>query len=212
MGAPLRNMVEFSRLLNSEETNALSDDGKEYLSLIIDSGEKLQAMMAGLVDYSRLDSVDRTVASVDCNEVLADCRVLLDSKIRDTGAKVEIGPLPTVTADRQQLMQLFVSLLDNALKFHAPGKIPTVSVSAVDREAEWVFTVRDNGIGIDEKFYDRVFQPFKRLHTDREFSGIGMGLTLAKQIVALNGGQLSLVSWPDQGSSFTFTIPVDHGG
>lgn len=208
LSAPLRGMVEFSKLLKTEQFDALSDDGKEYISLISESGEKLQKMLGGLLDYSRLNTMGKPLSKVDCNRVLEDCRIVLKDKLEASNAKVDITALPSVMADADQLMQLFLLLVDNALTFHVPGGAPDVSVCAENNEKDWVFTIRDNGIGIEPQFHKRVFQPFQRLHTDSEYPGIGMGLTLAKKIVTRHGGQIWIdLTPPGKGSSFHFTLP-----
>ena len=207
LSTPVRGMVEFSKLLKAEAQEALSADAKEYLTLIVESGEKLQGMMVGLLDYSRLNTMSKPVAKVNCNSVLSDCQVVLKDKIKASKAKLDIATLPTVTADAEQLMQLFLMLLDNALKFQPEGNPPQISVSAEKKDAEWVFTIRDSGIGVEEQFYTRIFQPFQRLHTESEYPGTGMGLALAKKIVDRHGGQIWVHSTHDQGTAFCFTLP-----
>jgi light-regulated signal transduction histidine kinase (bacteriophytochrome) len=210
LSTSLRGMVEFSKLLKAEAHEALNADSREYLTLIVESGEKLQTMIIGLLDYSRLNTMSQSMAEVNCNRILSDCQLALEDKIKASKAKLDIATLPTVMADVDQLMQLFFMLLDNALKFQPEGNSPQISVSAEKKDAEWVFTVRDNGIGIEEHFYTRVFQPFQRLHTESEYSGTGMGLALAKKIVDRHGGQIWINSTHDQGTTFHFTLPYQE--
>jgi light-regulated signal transduction histidine kinase (bacteriophytochrome) len=209
--APLRGIVEFSKLLKTEQREALNDEGKEYLSLIIESGEKLQNMLAGLLEYSRLNTASKPLSMVDCNDILNNCRSTLQDKITTTGAQIDIAQLPTVAAEPEKLTRLFLALLDNALKFHAAGVAPYISVSAEKQDKSWLFTVRDNGIGIDQEFHKRIFQPFQRLHADKEYPGIGMGLTLVKKIVGQQGGEIWINPAAGQGSAFMFTLPHREG-
>ncbi len=209
LNTPLRGVVEFSKLLKAEHHDVLNEEGKEYLALIIESGEKMQNMLVGLLDFSRLNTMSKPLSKVNCNKILEDCKVVLKDKIETTKGKLEIATLPLVMADADQLMQLFLALIDNSLKFHVAGATPHVWVSAERSGDIWVFTVRDNGIGIEHEFHKRVMQPFQRLHTDIEYSGVGMGLTLAKKIVDRHGGRIWIDSTLGQGSSFVFTLPCE---
>ncbi len=212
LSAPLRAIVEFSKLLEAEQRDVLNADGKEYLALVVESGKKMQQMLAGMLDLSRITTAPKTFSPVHCNDVLNDCRIQLQDTIDATHATLEIAPLPTVTADAGQLTQLFLLLLENALKFHAPDAKPQVHVSAEKSKTAWVFTVRDNGIGIAPEFHERVFKPFQRLHGDDDYPGIGMGLTLARRIVVHHGGTLRIASFAGEGCSLVFTLPLQEAG
>lgn len=207
LGTPLRAMVEFSRLLKLENANGLSEESRLFLSLIIENGEKAQAMLGGLLDYSRLNTTAKPFFDTDLNTLLSECRETLADKIKTKKAKLTVTPLPTLKTDMHQLKQLFLALMDNALTFHQPNIAPEITVSASRRMHDWLFSVRDNGIGIEQKFHDRIFHPFKRLHTDSEYPGIGMGLALAKKIVERHRGRIWVDSIAGQGSVFLFSIP-----
>jgi light-regulated signal transduction histidine kinase (bacteriophytochrome) len=209
LGTPLRGMVEFARLLKTEQPDSLNEDGRLYLSLIVESGEKLQAMLSGLLDYSRLNTRALALAPVNCNHVVEQCRTALKDKMAAAGAELEIAVLPDITANSAQIRQLFLALLDNALTFHPPGQRPRVQVAVEEGVGEWVFAVQDNGIGIAPEFYEKLFRPFKRLHADREFPGVGMGLAMARKILGRHGGRIWISAAPDQGTAFKFTLP--HG-
>ena len=211
LSTPLRGIVEFSKLLKTEAQESLNGEAKEYLALIVESGEKMQAMMAGLLDYSRLNTMRKPATRVNCNSILSDCQVVLRDKIQASKCTLDIAALPTITADAEQLMQLFLLLLDNALKFHATDIAPYIAVSAEHIEDEWQFLVNDNGIGIETQFHTRIFKPFQRLHGEDEYQGVGMGLTLAQKIVERHGGRIWVESNPQQGVSFIFTMPADKG-
>jgi light-regulated signal transduction histidine kinase (bacteriophytochrome) len=205
--APIRAMVEFSRLLKAENPEILSEESKLYLSMIIQSGEKLQAMLMGLLDYSRLNTLN-PFTCVDFNSLLGQCRVQLKEKIAASKGVLEIESLPTLQVDADQCRQLFFSLLDNAFKFSTKIGPPYVHVAVRKLEGHWLFTVKDNGIGIASEFHAAIYAPFYRLHGDKEYSGVGMGLALAKKIVTRHDGKMWVESSPGNGTSFHFTLPV----
>ncbi len=206
LSAPVRGMVEFSRLLSTDQADVLSKDGKLYLALIIENGEKLYHMMDGLLAYSRLNTAN-PFSDVDCNLLLKNCLIVWDKIDTIYSSITEIVSLPVVNADAEQIMQLFMILLDNAFKFHLPGSKPYIRVSAQRQAQEWCFSIADNGIGIDPAFGQRIFKLFQRLHTDREYPGIGAGLALAQKIVHHHGGKIWFEPTPRQGTTFLFTIP-----
>jgi chemotaxis family two-component system sensor kinase Cph1 len=168
----------------------------------------MQAMFSGLLEYSRINTLAKPFSHVDCNTVLDHCRLVFQDKIKASKATLTIEPLPVIDMDAEQCMQLFLALLDNALKFHAANNPPDIKVFAEKRENRWLFTVQDNGIGIDPKFYQKIFLLFQRLHTDEEYPGAGIGLAFAKKIVERHGGKIWVDSTPGAGASFRFSIPI----
>jgi light-regulated signal transduction histidine kinase (bacteriophytochrome) len=208
VSAPVRAMVEFSKLLSTEESAGLSTDGKEYLSFIVENGQKLQAMMDGLLEYSRLNTQASAPTKVDMNQLVRVTISELDGVIKRTGAVIEIGELPTLYADAEQLKRLFHALIDNALKFQRLGNVPIVNISAKQTSNGFEFAVADNGIGISSVHQQSIFQPFKRLHTDEEYPGVGMGLTLARKIAQRHGGTLTCSANTPNGVILTLTLPA----
>lgn len=206
LSAPVRAMVEFSKLLSQEHGDVLSGEAQEYLSLIVSNGQKMQSMMDGLLAYSRLNTQAKPLARIDCNRILDQCREVLQGKIRETGAIFEITHLPTVRADADQAFQLFVALLDNALKFQPRGNQPKITVSAEPRGAFWQFSVVDNGIGIKPQFHEKIFKLFQRLHAEEEYPGVGIGLTLVERIIQRHGGKIWCEVGPGGGTAFCFTF------
>ena len=206
LSAPVRAMVEFSRMLVEENAAALSADGREYLSLIVENGEKLQAMMDGLLQYSRLNTMAKPFTSVSIARLVEDCRTVLAPLIAQTGATFHIGALPTLTVDMEQVMLLFHALIHNAMTYRREGRAPHIVIGAEEKNGVWVFTVADNGIGIAEAHREKIFKLFRRLHTDEECAGIGVGLTLAEKIVRRHGGSIGVEQNPNGGSIFTFTL------
>lgn len=212
LGAPLRAVVNFSKLLDEKYRPVLDEKGLRYLAFIVDGGGKAQAMLAGLLDYSRLNTQVGAFSDVDMSALVERCLATLRERIRQCGAQIAIAsPLPAVSGDPEQLACLWHCLLDNALKFRKEGEAPSIRISAETLAEGWRFCVRDNGIGIDPKFHTRIFGLFKRLHTDEEYEGIGIGLTLAQKIVERHGGKLWVESAPGQGATFWFTLMRQEG-
>ncbi len=208
VGAPVRAMVEFSRLLTDEHKNALNDEGRLYLSFVIENGQKLQRMMDGLLDYSRLNTEAQSFAKTDCDLALKNAVIALSDIIQNKHAVIETELLPDVIGDKTQIWQMFVILLDNALKFCAAGEKPHISIRADKENNWWKFTVADNGVGIAPRFHQKIFGLFQKLHPDTAYPGIGMGLTLAQRIAHRHGGEIWVEGDEGQGSVFCFTIPT----
>lgn len=207
LGAPVRAMVEFSKLLAGERGSQLSDEAREFLSIIVENGVHLQNMMSALLDYSRLDTMAKPYTKVDCNMVVKFCQNQLQGVIAAKKAALDIGPLPVIDADAEQITKLFAALLDNALKFQAEGARPEIKVRVEDKSGYWQFSVSDNGIGIDARHMEKIFKLFQRLHSQEEYPGCGAGLTLAQKIVHRHHGVIACTSQSGKGSTFTFTLP-----
>ena len=208
---PAQAVVAFTRLLKSEQSGAFSEDGQLYFSLIVDNGRKLQEMLDGLLLYSRLNTIARSICEIDCNAVLARCWTQLESENKLLNAALDAADLPRIRADPARISQLFYHLIDNALKFRDPEKPVLVGVSVTTGQNEFLFTVRDDGIGIEQEFHDDIFRIFRKLHADEEYPGRGVGLALARKIVTQHGGRIWFKSAPSQGSMFQFTLPVIAG-
>ena len=210
LGAPVRAMVEFSKLIANEYADGLSQEAKEYFSIIVSSGQQMQAMMDGLLEYSRITTRASAFMDTDLKEIIEECRILLESKITASGAVIEVGELPMVSCDRAQISRVIHILLDNALSYQPVGQAPKISFSvkpaAQDGAGGWRISIADNGIGIDPHFFDKIYQMFQRLHTNEMYPGNGIGLTLARKIVHRHGGDIWCESMPGKGSTFHFTL------
>lgn len=202
---PLRALVSFSDLLSNEFGEELGSEGNQYVDFIQKSSVRMQDLVKGLMDYSRIGKATE-LAVVDCNllvkEVLSDLSVLL----KESGAQVELQDLPTIKGREVELRQLFQNLIDNALKFAKKDAAPRVKVSASEQPNSWLFSVKDNGIGITEKNREKVFIIFRRLHNRNDYDGTGIGLSHCKKIVEVHGGNIWVDSKPGDGSTFYFTI------
>lgn len=207
LGAPIRLMVEFSKLLKTEHAEALDADAREYLTFIIENGQKLQTMMDGLLQYSRLNKAENFITSVQIDKILEQCLFVMDQQITATGAKISLaGAIPKIDGDSEQIMQLFIALIDNALKFQPKGHVPEIIITAEDINDFCQFSIADNGIGIAPQYYDKIYKIFSRLHNDDVYLGVGMGLTLAEKIVQRHGGKIWVEPNTDKGSIFKFTL------
>lgn len=171
------------------------------------STRRPQQRKNNLLALSRIGTRGKLFAPVDCAEILQTVKANLDLVIAESGAVITHDPLPTLVADQTQLTQLFQNLFSNAIKFHRPQVAPRVRVSATKDDGAWRLSVRDNGIGIDPKFFDRIFVVFQRLHNRDEYPGTGIGLAICKKIVERHGGRLWVESQLGTGSTFQFTIP-----
>ncbi len=205
---PLRKIGSFTELLARKYQDRLDEKAVTYINYIVDGAHRMQILINDLLSFSRVATRGKPFEPVDCNAILIRVQQDLELALEECGARLSIADLPTVTADDIQLGQVFQNLIGNAVKYRDPGKVPDIRVSVGKRGSEWVFSVSDNGIGIDAQHFERVFQLFQRLHTREEYSGTGIGLALCKKIVERHGGNIWLESTPGQGSTFFFTLPV----
>jgi chemotaxis family two-component system sensor kinase Cph1 len=173
----------------------------------VDGAKRMQGLITDLLQLSRLGTRETSLAAVDCEVVLDQALANLRASIAESCAQVTHEPLPTVTADSTQLIQLFQNLVGNAVKFRGT-ETKNIHVSAEPKNGKWLFSVRDNGIGIDPEHSDRIFGIFQRLHGRGEYSGTGIGLAICKKIVEGHGGQIWVDSEPGKGATFFFTLPV----
>lgn len=204
--SPLLTISGYCEILLEEFGSSLPDDAKEYLQQITQAVGRMGRLIDDLLDYSRAGRGRDPMRAVDLNLVAAQVLANLDAAIRNAEASVEIAPLPSVCGDQTQLVQLFQNLIGNALKFRDAR--PVRVTVGVERQGDFYrFVVADNGIGIDPKDFDRIFQVFQRLH-GKEYPGTGIGLALCKKIVERHGGTIWVESQPGQGSVFHFTLPA----
>jgi len=203
---PLRGMAGMVQLLQQLYQGRLDERADELIGHAVDAAGRMQALINDLLAYSRVGRRGGAFTAADTGLALRAALDNLAVMVAETGAVITPGPLPSVTADFTQLVQLFQNLVGNALKFRGE-RAPEVAVSAEREAAGWRFAVRDNGLGIEPQYFERIFQVFQRLHTRREYPGTGIGLALCKKIVERHGGRLWVESQPGQGSTFFFTLP-----
>ena len=204
---PLRMVASYTQLLGKRYKDHLEEDARDFINFAVEGATRMQKMIDGLLVYSRVQTRGKPLEPTDCSSVVEQAISNLEIHIGETHAKVERDELPTVNGDESQLIRLFQNLIDNAIKFRGT-EIPRIQVSSSKQGNKWMFSVSDNGIGIDSKYKDRVFLIFQRLHKEEEIPGTGMGLALCRRIVERHGGQIWVDSDLGKGSTFYFTIPA----
>ena len=204
---PLRMVASYTELLARRYRDRLDERGLEYMAYIVDGAKRMQRLIQDLLTFSRVGRVDTWRGRVDTERVLNGVVANLSETIRETGAVVTRDPLPLVAANETALVQLFQNLIGNATKFRKDTEAPRIHIRTEKAGDAWQFSVNDNGIGIDPKYFERLFDIFKRLHTRDEYPGTGIGLAIAKKIVEAHGGRIWVESEPGKGTTFHFTLP-----
>lgn len=205
---PLRMVTSFLGLLSKKYNGKLDQDADEYINFAVDGARRMQNMISDLLAYSRIGTRGKPFEAIDSEYALKQALNNLQVAIEESGALVTYDPLPNVLADSSQLTQLFQNLVANAIKFRSKDFSPKVHISAEINGEEWVFSVRDNGIGIAQEFFEHIFVIFQRLHGRDEYPGSGMGLAICRKIVERHGGRIWVESQIGQGTAFYFTIRV----
>ena len=204
---PLRAITGFTQLLRQDYQNQLDESAQEYMNYIVDGATRMRQLIQDLLTYCRLGTDHQEFVPIDCNVVVRQAIANLEVAIADSNATVTHESLPTLKADKTQLVQLFQNLISNAVKFRR-DQPPQVHIHAQLRNQEWLFCVRGNGIGIESKYLTRIFEVFKRLHSRTEFPGTGIGLAICKKIIERHGGSIWAESQPELGTTFYFKIPL----
>jgi PAS domain S-box-containing protein len=203
---PLRMVASYTQLLSRRYKGKLGSDADEFISFAVDGANRMQRLIQDLLAYSRVGTKGRDLLDISSEDALKQALINLRMAIQSSDAQVTHDPLPTVLADETQLIQLFQNLVGNGLKYQAPG-VPRVHISAARNGGKkWLFSVKDNGLGIDPQYFGRIFGMFQRLHKREEFEGTGIGLAICKKIVERHGGNISVESQPGQGSTFSFAL------
>jgi PAS domain S-box-containing protein len=210
---PLRKIQAFGDRLKNKSAAALTPDGADDLMRIQNAAARMQVLIQDLLCLSRITSHARPFVAVDLAEVAAMVVSDLEIRIQQSGARVEVGPLPVIDGDRMQMAQLMQNIIGNAIKFHKPNETPVVKISGeLIRGQNGAgfehIMVEDNGIGFDEKYLDRIFQIFQRLHGRNEYEGTGIGLAICRKIAELHGGTITARSAPGGGAKFIIALPA----
>lgn len=203
---PLRTIVNFVTLLEKKYAGQLDNEADKYIRFIVNATTTMQTLIKELLYFSRIGKDDE-FESVDCNEIVKHVIDESNASIKECGARIIVSDLPVVRGNKVELQRLFQNLLSNAIKFKRKEVIPEISISSTEADDKYLFAVSDNGIGIDEQYYERIFIIFQRLHNVTEFPGTGIGLATCKKIVELHGGKIWVNSKQGQGSTFYFSIP-----
>jgi len=205
---PLRMMASFAQLLAQRYGQRLDADADEFIGFITDGATRMQRLINDLLAYSRVGKGDIAKVWVNCDAVLAVARENLRAVINESGASIDHGALPVVFGNDTQLLQLLQNLIGNAMKFARPETPSEIHVGATKQNDEWLFHVRDNGIGFDPRQSERIFLIFQRLHSRVKYPGTGIGLAICRKIVERHGGRIWAESVPGSGSTFYFTLPA----
>ncbi|MDI6102365.1 ATP-binding protein [Actinoplanes sp. NEAU-A12] len=215
---PLRKVASFCQMLQRRYADSLDDRAQQYISFAVDGATRMQRLINDLLTFSRIGRVYDGRRPVDLNEIVEQAAALT---IEQNGAGIDCPELPTVPGDPTLLMMLWQNLFSNAVKFRHPDRQPHVTVTATSEGELWTFTVRDNGIGIDPQFAEKIFVIFQRLHGREQYTGTGIGLAICKRVVEHHGGTIRLDTSHDGGAGFVFTlpgpdirpdVPLDEGG
>ena len=220
---PLRKISSFGDRLKARCSEALSEQGRDYLERMQSAAQRMQTLITDLLAFSRVTTTAQSFVPVDLARVVGEVVADLEVRLEQTGGRVDISALLTIDADPLQMRQLFQNLIGNALKFHRPEVAPVVSLrghlmpsvdqrlgaSPLDAERHQI-TVADNGIGFDEKYLERIFNVFQRLHSCSAYEGTGVGLAVCRKIVERHGGSITATSTPGQGATFIITLPIHH--
>jgi light-regulated signal transduction histidine kinase (bacteriophytochrome) len=203
----LRVISNYTQLLAKRYQDQLDDDADEFVDFIVDATKRMQELINDLLLYSRVQTKGQAFRTTNCNETVAVVLANLALAIEESGATVTVEQLPIVQADGSQMLQLFQNLISNAMKFKAQES-PQINIWAHRENNFWVISVRDNGLGIDMKYAERIFIIFQRLHNREAYPGSGIGLAICKKIVERHGGKIWVESEPGRGTTFHFTIPA----
>jgi PAS domain S-box-containing protein len=203
---PLRMVASYTQILSRRYKGKLDSDADEFIAFAVDGANRMQRLIQDLLTFSRVGKKGQDLLDISSDDALQQAILNLRGAIEDSGALVTHGPMPEVRANEIQLTQLFQNLVGNAIKYQGPG-IPHIHISAAKNGApRWAFSVKDDGLGIDPQFFERIFGMFQRLHKRDEFAGTGMGLAICRKIVERHGGFISVESTPGEGSTFHFTL------
>ncbi|EME71177.1 Signal transduction histidine kinase [Paramagnetospirillum caucaseum] len=204
---PARTIASFLQLLQLRYGDKLGEDADQYITYAVEGAHRMRAQLAGLLEYTLIDRADASFPPVDASTILAQALDGLRPRIGEAGAAVVQESLPVINADPGQLRVLLQHLIGNAIKFRHPDRKPEIRVTAARLPDCWEFSVADNGIGIEEDYWDKIFVVFQRLHSLHHYEGTGIGLAICRKIVERHGGRIRVVSVPGQGSTFSFTLP-----
>lgn len=207
---PLRMITAFASLLQQKSFDQLDKESQNYIHQMVDGAKTMQSLISGMLNFSEVDHIKEAFAPCDCNKILKDVLERHRDAIAEHKAEITFGPLPTILYDCTRLTQIFENLIRNALKFRSAAN-PKIHISAENRDRKWLFSIKDNGIGIDKDFHERIFQIFHRLHNRADYPGAGLGLALCRKIIESHGGKMWVESSEKEGSNFLFTVPEGNG-
>ncbi|MBL4629621.1 MAG: hypothetical protein JKY14_00110 [Paraglaciecola sp.] len=205
--APLRQISGFTEMIAEKYAESIDDKSKRHVELILRGSEKANQILQVLTDYSRLNTLSEPFTGIDCNVTVEDIKQQLADLIEHSGAEITVVDLPEIVGDQAQISQVFYHLIHNALYYQHPENKPKIVIEAKEFTHLWQFCIRDNGIGIPVNLTEKIFKVLRRAVPDKKYLGMGVGLAIAKKILARHGGELWLAKPHEVGSSFYFTLP-----
>jgi len=205
---PLRMVSSFTQLLKDQYEDTLDENALNYIDFAVDGANRMKLLINDLLDYSRVTTKANEFEEIDLEKVLDEVLFNLELVIEDNRAVIIRKSLPHVRADFVQLVRVFQNLIGNALKYRSE-KSPQIHISVQKEDIKWLFTVKDNGIGIEPKNFKQIFKIFRRLHNRDEYNGTGIGLAITKRIIERHGGNIWVESELGKGSTFYFTIHIN---
>jgi two-component system sensor histidine kinase/response regulator len=203
---PLRTMTTYLQLLSRNNAGQLNGEDKDNMETVLLSARRMRQLIGDLLAFSQIGQGERKLEDVNCGDLVNETLEQLKDLIEEKGAKIKVGPLPTVSAEPMQLGQVFQNLIGNALKFHREGP-PVLELAAKEKGNGWVFSVKDDGIGIAPEYFDKIFKLFQRLNRREDYPGTGLGLSICRKVVEKRGGKMWLDSKLGVGSTFYFSVP-----
>ncbi|MBE9118723.1 response regulator [Lusitaniella coriacea LEGE 07157] len=206
---PIQSIIGFARLLDMIYQDVLDEKANQYLSKIVSSSNRMQSLIDDLLLSSRFNSQLPNLKRINCNTIVNQIISNLEVPIEENQATIDCESLPTILANETQMMQLFQNLIHNAIKYQRSGTQPQVKVSATQKDSGYLFTISDNGIGISNEQFSKIFERFHRIPTEKDYEGTGIGLAICKQIVERYGGEIWVESELDVGTQFYFTLPSE---
>jgi light-regulated signal transduction histidine kinase (bacteriophytochrome) len=210
MQEPLRMISSFMDQLKRKYGDQLDEKALEYIHYATDGARRMKQIILDLLEYSRANRPDEEIEEVDLNEILVDFQELRRSLISENDVSIKSDKLPTIKTYKALMTQIFHCLLDNAIKYSKADDKTSIELKVKEKTEEWVFSITDNGLGIDPEFHDKIFVIFQRLHNRDEYEGTGIGLPIAKRSVEFLGGKIWLESEVGKGTTFYFTIPKNN--
>lgn len=203
---PLRMITGFLSQLEKKYSDKLDDKAKQYIHFAVDGAKRMRQIILDLLEFSKIGRLDEAKEQINITKIIEDYTVLRDKIIQEKSATIQFDNLPEITSYKVPIQQIFHNLIDNSLKYSREGIPPMIIIRAVDKENYWQFSIKDNGIGIEENSFDKIFLIFKRLHNSQEYAGTGIGLAIVKKIVDNLNGKIWVESKVEEGSTFYFTM------
>jgi light-regulated signal transduction histidine kinase (bacteriophytochrome) len=203
---PLRMITGFLTQFEKKYAETIDDTGKKYIGFAVDGSKKMRQIIHDLLDFSRVGRTEDKIEKVDLQEIVNDISAIYSGQVLEKKIIINSDDLPALHTFKAPIRQVFQNLIDNGIKYQKPGQLPVIDICHIERDKYWEFSIKDNGIGINKEFFDKIFIIFKRLHDTEVYPGTGMGLAVTKKIIENMGGKIWVESEEGSGSTFYFTV------